>query len=98
MLNLADFSVLLMLLVGPLTGFAAALAYKASTASAILFAFMGIAVGLGVGRLIHKYAYAVLNSKKISEAMKFFIYSLIPILGLLTVVGGTIILAWAYYG
>lgn len=97
MLNWADFSVLLMVLIGPISAFAAAKQLKAETSSAIFFSFIGVAVGLGVGWLVNKLAYATLESKKLPEGWKALFYLLIPIFGIFAVVLITVLWAKAYY-
>lgn len=98
MLNFADLFGLLIILAGPVSGFVAAYAHKAGLASAISFAFAGLAVAIGVGKFSHKYAYAALNSKTMSAGGKCLIYMCVPFLGLLAAVLLPCLLAEVYYG
>jgi hypothetical protein len=85
MLNLADFSSLLMIVVGPLCGVGAAHAHKAGGVSLAIFVLVGLAIGFGVAMASSKLAYSILNSKRFSAAVGLFFYSLVPIVGLFVV-------------
>ncbi len=86
MLNLADFSFLLMILAGPVSGFAAAQARHAGPLPDVLFALAGLAIAVSVGSAAKKFAYSTLNSKKLPAAVGLLVYTLIPLLALFTVI------------
>ena len=97
-MNFADLCGLLIVLAGPSSGFGAAHAHKAGVASEILFAFVGLAVAIGVGKLSHKYAYAALRSKTMSAGVQCLVYMFVPFLGLLAAALLPILLAEIFYG
>ncbi len=88
MLNWTDFSCLLMILAGPLSGVAAAHQHKAGVLSLILFGVVGLAIGFGVGMILisSKFAYRILRSKMLPNGLKFAAYMLVPMCSLLLVV------------
>jgi hypothetical protein len=98
MLNFADLFGLLIILVGPISGFGAAHAHKAGVASAVLFAFVGLAIAIGVGKLSHKYAYAALSSKTMSAGLQCIVYMFVPFFGLLAATLLPFLLAEIFYG
>jgi len=98
MLNLADFSALLMVVVGPICGISAAHAHKAGIVSLVLFGLAGLAIGFGAAMMSSKFAYAILRSKKFSAGVGLFFYSLVPLAGLLAVGVATVLLADIFYG
>jgi hypothetical protein len=98
MLNFADLFGLLIVLVGPVSGFGAAHAHKAGKLSAILFAFVGLAVAIGVGKVSHKYAYAALSSKTMAAGVQCLVHMLVPFLGLLAAALLPFLLAGFFYG
>lgn len=83
MWNWADLCWLMTLLMGPLCGFTVAASYKADTSSAIFFAVVCFVVSYGIARVSRKYAYAMLEAKKLSDTAVLVFYILIPPLGLL---------------
>jgi hypothetical protein len=85
MLNNESMCSLLMLLVGPFSGLAAAEAHKASLLSAIVCAFVGLAVAFGVAAVSHKFVDAVYKwkGKALRGAAQFFAILLIPLFGVL---------------
>ena len=98
MLNLADFTALLMILVGPFSGIAAAHAHKAGIVPIVLFGLVGLAIGFGVAMMSSKVAYSILRSKKLSSGVGLFFYSLVPFAGLLAVALAPFLLAGLFYG
>jgi hypothetical protein len=98
MLNLADFSMLLMALIGPLSAFTAAHAHKAGVSVAILFALGGLALGISLGRVTSKLAYRVLDSKGLHGGLAFFAYLAIPLVGILAVTLAPFLVAEIIYG
>lgn len=98
MLNFADLCGLLIILVGPISGFGAALAHKAGMLSAILFAFVGFAVAISVGKASHKYAYAALSSKTMSAGLRCLVYMFVPFIGLLAAALLPFVLVKMIYG
>lgn len=98
MLNWTDLCGLLMILAGPLSGVAAAHQHKAGALSLILFAVVGLFIGLGVGIVSSKLAYRILGSKTLPSSLQFVSYMLVPMGSLLLVVLAPSLLAMVVYG
>jgi hypothetical protein len=86
MLNLADLSLLLMVLAGPLCGFFAAQAHRAGIPSIILFSLGGLTVGIFLGRTSNRLAYSVLGWKRLSAGLLLLLYTAILLGSLLVVI------------
>ena len=82
LLNIANFSLLLMVLAGAFSGLGAAHAHKAGVPAAILFAFGGLALGILLGLASSKFA---LDSKRLHAGVGLLVYIAIPLVGLLAV-------------
>jgi hypothetical protein len=97
-LNLADFSMLLMTVIGPLSAFGAAHGHKAGLGAAVLFGLGGLGLGLSVGVTANKCAYRVLGSKKLNGGLAFLVYAAIPFIGILVVALVPFLVAEVIYG
>jgi hypothetical protein len=98
MLNLADFSMLLMAIIGPVSAFGAAHGHKASVPALIVFAVGGLALGLSFGIAVNKFAYRVLNSKTRNGGLALLAYMTVPLLGIVTVGLVPFLIAQIIYG
>lgn len=78
MLNWTDLCGLMMLLVGPASGFAAAHQHQAGIAPLVLFTIIGLIVGICLGQVSGKLAYSVLDSENWPDALRFCVYMFIP--------------------
>jgi|SRR5262245_50818149 len=103
MLNLTDLARLLMIVLGPLSGFAAAHQvaaahqHKAGIWSLILFGVIGLVIGVGAGEVSSKVAYRVLCSKTLPLGLALAIYILIPLVSLLLVAVAPLAIVTAVY-
>jgi len=98
MLNLADFSMLLMVLIGPVSAAGAAHAHKASVLAIVLFGLSGLALGAVLSMVANKCAYRVLHSKRLPTGLSLGAYAAIPFLGILIVVVVPYLVAEIVYG
>ena|SRR6266487_4087316 len=98
MLNLADFSMLLMALIGPVSGLGAAHAHKAGVPALIVFGVGGLGLGIYLGMVANKCAYRVLDSKRLTAGSGFFAYMAIPLVGILVVALVPFLVAEIVYG
>jgi len=98
MLNAADFSLLMMTLIGPVSGFGAAHAHKAGVPAAILFALGGLGLGISLGIVANKCAYRVLDSKRLTSGLVFFVYLGVLLVGILVVALVPFLVAEVVYG
>jgi hypothetical protein len=76
----------MMVLMGPLSGFAAARGIKAGTGMAVLSALGGLGFGYLMAQVSGRGAYAVLLSEKLKGRLKLSLYMLIPMIALAIVV------------
>ncbi len=98
MLNLADFSMLLIALIGPVSAAGTAHAHKASVLAIVLFGLGGLALGVFLGMVANKCAYRVLDSKRLTAGSGFFLYMAIPLVGILVVALVPFLVAEIVYG
>ena len=84
-MNLADLSMLLTAVIGPVSGFSAAHVHKAGVPASVLFALGGLGVGVSLGMMANNWAYRISDSKGLHGALAFFAYVTIPFLGILAV-------------
>jgi hypothetical protein len=97
MLNLTDLARLLMIVLGPLSGVAAAHQHKAGLLSLILFGIIGLLIGVGVGEVSSKVAYRVLCANTLPLGLTLAIYMLIPLVSLLLVAVAPLAIVTAVY-
>ena len=97
MLVWVDLSFLLMIVFGPICGFIAAQEHKGGTLSSILFALVGVAIGIGVAKVWGKFVCSVWSSKGLRRAVQVFVCILTPFFGLLAIAFALFILARMLY-
>jgi hypothetical protein len=85
MLNSADLTSLIVVIVGPLSAMGAAREHQAGTISVILFSVWGLVLGVVLAKASSKAAYAALNMKQIPSMACLIIYGVVPILGIVAV-------------
>ena len=93
MLNWADLSSLLIVLVCTMGGVGGTRAGKARTVTAFLFGVGGFLVGLNLAKVSHRLAYSVLQSRKLTAGVVLAVYGVVPLLFLL--LGGLGTMAFA---
>ena len=98
MVNLADFSALLMIFVGPFCGIDVARMHKAGTTAIIVFGLLGLVIGFGVAMLSSKLAYSILRSKKLPDRARHVFYMSVPVAGLLAVAVVSLLAGEIFYG
>jgi hypothetical protein len=98
MINRTDFSGLLMILAGPLSGVVAAHQHNGGVSSLILFGAIGFAVGLLVAMASSECSYRILGSKRVPAGLQFTSCMLVPMISLLLVILFPSFLATMVYG
>ena len=93
MLNWADLSFIITLVVGPICGFCAAHSHNTGMFMAVLFALGGLAVAFLLGSVSRICAYSVLRSQKLSSPVAMIIYTSIPVIAVFAVVIVTVLAA-----
>jgi hypothetical protein len=71
---------------GAVNGFVASYAQKAGWFAVTCFTIGGILLGIGLGFVCGKMAYAILMSKRLSDTARACFYFLAPLTGLLAAV------------
>ena len=97
MLNWADLCYLLTIFMGTVNGFGAGFAQKAGWGVVISFTIGGLLLGISLGFVFSKMAYAILGSKKLPGTARTVLYILTPFTGLLVVVFIPVFLADVIY-
>jgi len=95
MLNWHDFSRLLMILIGAVSGLGSAREMKSGTSVVIIFAFIGAFLGFGMGAATFKLERWL---KKLPAGMRPLLYFLIPFVGILAAWLAPVLLALIILG
>jgi len=98
LLNAADLILLVTVVVGPLSGIAAAHGCKAGVLAMILFGLGGFLFALGLGLATNKLANKVLRARSLPESIQVLAYMFIPMPTLLVVLLGPLLVAHLIYG
>jgi len=88
---------LLTIFIGTVNGFGAAFAQKVGWGVVTSFTIGGLLLGIGVGFIFSKMAYALLRSKRLPGTAQTILYIFTPFAGLLVVVFIPVFLADVIY-